>query len=38
MHYVKEFSITPDTIKPGEIITISGYGSVEKYIEIGDMV
>lgn len=34
MPYVKAFSITPDTIKPGQIVTISGDGSTEKFIKI----
>lgn len=34
MPYVSAFSITPDTIKPGQTVTISGDGSTENYIEI----
>jgi len=31
---VTGFSVSPNTIKPGETITISGSGSTDKYIEI----
>lgn len=34
MPYVKAFSSTPDTIKPGQTVTIWGDGSIEDYIQI----
>jgi len=34
MPFVIAFYLTPDTIKPGQMVTISGDGSTEKYIEI----
>lgn len=34
MPHVIEFSITPDIIKPGQTVTISGDGSTKDYIEI----
>lgn len=34
MPFVTGFSVSPDTIKPGQMVTISGDGSTEKDIEI----
>jgi hypothetical protein len=34
MPHVNAFSIIPDTIKPGQTVTISGDGSTEDYIEV----